>query len=76
MAEYTEAKKVQVFATPGWFIVRAPRDDGFAEDLRELPYYDRKFCYTIGAWAIREAHKKVLIVSLKKRYSLKKVAIN
>ncbi len=76
MQQATEATKVRVFKTPGWLIIRAPKDQGFLDDMHRLPLSARKFCSSIAAWAVRLDHKDDVIADLKKRFNLRKVTIS
>jgi hypothetical protein len=47
-----------VHRTPGWLIIRATEKVGqFVQRMKALPYYDRRWCESIGSWAVRMEHE-------------------
>lgn len=65
-------KKSRVVKTPGWFVIRAffkePIDEQrYEQEIKSLPFYDRRWCRKIKAWAVRRNHDK-FVVRVAKQY--------
>jgi len=64
--------KSKAVKTPGWWIIRVIFSDPeqgreLAEEVKRLPFDDRRWCRHIQAWAIRRKHTE-FVIDIAKRY--------
>jgi hypothetical protein len=66
---------VQIVPSPGWFLIKSPRDipeaATFTESIKELPFPDRRWCRRIEAWAVRRIHERHITDAIAKCFGVK-----
>ncbi len=66
---------VQVVTSPGWFLIKSPRDvpqaATFTQLIKELPFTDRRWCRRIEVWAVRRIHEAHIVSAIKKCFGVK-----
>jgi hypothetical protein len=64
--------KHRAVKTPGWWLIQVffknPEDSRqFSDEVKRLPFDDRRWCRKIGAWAVRNKHTD-FVIDIANRY--------